>query len=247
VDGSAYVVELVAGLLYLPAAAYLLRLAARTGQLPEQLLGWNFACMGGSYILYAVPSGLSLEAETPWYLLGRIVYGIGCMLVAAFTRRVFRPTGRWAGVLVWCCVLVFSSGIALSCLTGDPAGFSLADPGFWLEWCAETVPYAWLTAEAVLARARARRRLRLGLSDPHLCNRFLLWGLFGALQLGSALIMVPLYSAYTLVGSFTSHMDVILGGFEITSVVMVWLAFAPPPAYRRWLEQLANPPDAEAF
>ena len=100
-DGSAYVVEFVAGLLYLPAAAYLLRLAARTGQLPERLLGWNFACMGASYLLYAAPSALSLEAETPWYLGGRIVYGVGCMLVAIFTRRVFRPTGRWPSVLVW--------------------------------------------------------------------------------------------------------------------------------------------------
>lgn len=240
-EDSAYVVELAAGLLYLPVAVYLLHLAGRTGQLPERLLGWNFACTGSSYVLYAVPGALSLEAETPWYLAGRIVYAIGCMLVATFARRVFRPRGRWPGAVVWCCVLACASGIAVSCLVGDPAGFSLADPGFWLEWCAETVPYVWLTVEAVLARTRAMRRLRVGLSDPHLCNRFLLWGLFGALQLSAAVLMLLLYAAYAFVGSFTGHMDVILGGFEIMSIAMVWLAISPPASYRQWIERLADP------
>jgi hypothetical protein len=127
-DGSAYIVELVAGLLYLPAAAPLLHLAARTGQLPERLLGWNFACMGSSYVLYAAPSVLSLEAETPWYAVGRVVYAVGCTLVAMFARRVFRPRGRWPGLVAWCRILVCAGGIAVSCLAGDPAGFSLADP-----------------------------------------------------------------------------------------------------------------------
>jgi hypothetical protein len=240
-EQNAYVVELVAGLLYLPAAALLLRLAARTGKRPERLLGLTFACMGISYLLYEVPYPLGLAAhELAFIVAGRLVYGAGCIAIALFTRAVFRARERWAGVAVWACAAVMLSGFAVSCATGNAAGDSLEDPGFWLEWTAQMFPALWLTAEGFLNRRSARRRLRIGLGDPHVYNRFLLWTLFGLAQLGSGFGMLWMYAAYAAEGYVSTEMDLMLGGFELASLALVWLAFAAPAFYRRWIERLAS-------
>jgi hypothetical protein len=243
VEDGAYIVSLVAGVLYLPAAVFLLRLAARTGRLPERLLGLCFACMGVSYLLYQAPEALDLAAiSVPFTVAGRLVYGAGCIAIAAFTRTVFRGGERWAGVAVWLCCALLVAGIAIGCATGDPLGVSFANPGFWLEWVAEMLPVAWLTAETFLQYGGARRRLRLGLCEPHVCNRFLLWGLFGTLQLGTGFAILWIYDAYAVLGHFSVAMDALLGGFEIASVAMIWLAFAPPAFYQRWIERRAPKP-----
>jgi len=239
-EDSAYMVELVAGLLYLPAAFLLLRLASRTGELPERLLGLTFACMGSSYLLYQAPYLPGLESfELHLSVAGRLVYGASCIVIAVFTREVFRPRERWAGAAVWACAGLFLVGFAIGCATGDAAGFSLENPGFWLEWVALMMPALWLTAEGLIHHRSARRRLRIGLSDPHVCNRFLLWGLFGAFQLGAGFVVLGMNAAYAAAGEVSAAMDVLLGGVEIASLTMVWLAFAPPAFYRRWIEYLA--------
>ena len=240
-EENAYVVELVAGLLYLPAAALLLRLAAQTGKLPERLLGIAFACMGGSYLLYEAPYPLGLESyELSFIVAGRLVYGASCILIALFTRAVFRARERWAGVAVWACAALMLSGFAIGCATGDTEGSSLENPGFWLEWVAQMLPALWLAAEGFVHHGSARRRLRLGLSDPHVCNRFLLWALFGVAQFGSGFALLWMYIAYASDGYISRTMDLMLGGLELGSLALVWLAFAAPASYRRWIERLAS-------
>jgi len=241
VEENAYIVELAAGLLYLPAAVLLLRRAARTGKLPERLLGLSFACLGGSYLIYEAPYPLGLGAhELPFIVAGRLVYGAGCIAIALFTRAVFRSGERWAGVAVWACAALMLSGFGIGCATGNAAGDSLENPGFWLEWVAQMFPALWLTAEGFLNHRSARRRLRIGLSDPHVCNRFLLWGLFGAAQLGTGFAMLWMYAAYASEGHVSNAMDLMIGGFELASLALVWLAFAAPAPYRRWIERLAS-------
>jgi hypothetical protein len=241
VEENAYVVELLAELLYLPAAALLLRLAAQTGKLPERLLGLTFTCMSGSYLLYEAPYFLGLEAyELQFVVAGRIVYGAGCITIAFFTRAVFRPRERWAGVAVGVCVALMLFGFALGCATGDLEGASLGNPGFWIEWGAQMFPTLWLAAEGFSHYRSAHRRLRIGLSDPHVCNRFLLWGLFGLAQLGSGVAVLWMYAVYTVDGHISIAADVMLGGVEIISIALVWLAFAAPAFYRRWIEHLTS-------
>jgi hypothetical protein len=241
VEENAYAVQLLAGLLYLPAAALLLRLAARTGKLPERLLGLTFACMAGAYLLYEAPYFLGLEAhELSFIVAGRIVYGAGCVAIALFTRAVFRARERWAGFAVWICAAIMILGFAIGCATGDAEGASLENPGFWLEWMAQMLPAAWLCWEGLAHHRSARRRLRIGLSDPHVCNRFLLWGLFGVVQLGTGFAVLWMYAAYASAGYIPAAMDFLLGGFELASLALVWLAFAAPACYRGWIERLAS-------
>jgi hypothetical protein len=64
----------------------------------------------------------------------------------------------------------------------------------------------------------------------------LLWGLFGALQLGLSIVVVFQYSAFDETNVFTPGWDLLYGLFSMTSVAMIWLAFFPPTFYRRWVE-----------
>ncbi|HEY5658666.1 MAG TPA: hypothetical protein VIY27_12835 [Myxococcota bacterium] len=245
-ENSAYIAEVVAGLLYLPVAYHLLQISTRTGQLPERLLGWAFACLGGSYLGYAIPHALRIEwLEVAAALSGRLAVSAGCVLVAVFSQRVFRAGQTWARAAVWGCAALMAAGALVGCLTGDIEGYSLANPGFWIEWTGQTLPIAWLTGEAFGQFLSARRRLKIGLADPLVCNRFLLWGVFGLLQLCTWLAVLPMYSAYAAAGHFSSGMDLLVGGFEIASLGLIWLAFTPPALYRRWIA-CAAPQASEA-
>ena len=102
--------------------------------------------------------------------------------VAFFTLRVFRAEAIWAKVLAGANVLLFVVGVSLSALGGDYEGYTVSNPWFWLEWCGYTLPYVWLTAEAILAYRRARKRQRIGLANAMVTNRYLLWALYGTLS-----------------------------------------------------------------
>jgi len=82
-----------------------------------------------------------------------------------------------------------------------------------------------------------RKRQALGLADPVVTNRFLMWGVGAALaSLGTGIATVtalltdvsPLESA-AIVGSSSAH------GFA--AAIAIWLAFLPPAPYQRWLRR----------
>ena len=66
--------------------------------------------------------------------------------------------GDRAGVSIW---------------EGDWGGFStLTSVGYWLVWVGETIPLVWVGVEGLACYTRAIKRVKLGLSDPLLANRF---------------------------------------------------------------------------
>ena len=67
-EDSAYLGELLAGVFYSVAGYRLLRLALRTQEKPERVLGLTFLLMGASFLLYQIPLVFQSEAvETPAY------------------------------------------------------------------------------------------------------------------------------------------------------------------------------------
>jgi len=245
VEENAYIGELLAGFFYLLAGIRLLRLASRTGEAPERILGGMFLCTGISFLVYQLSVVIENEAFwTPCNFAGRVLYLPAAFLLAVFTWRVFRPTSRWALALVCACGVLLVGGVTGSVLVGDWEGFSVSSRWFWLEWLGYTLPFGWAAAESLIQCARARRRLRLGFSDPLVCNRLLLWGMFGTAQVVTSLGTLGQYAAYERASVFTIGWDLMLGAFEILSVGLIWLVFFPPARYRAWVEKRAAIADA---
>jgi hypothetical protein len=235
---DAYIVEALAGALYLPVAARLLWRAAKTGQAPERLLGATLGFYGLSYLLFELPELFDVGSlETALYFLGRVALDAGTYLIALFTRRVFRPREAWAEGLSMFVAFLFVAGLSLSAIQGDWQGAGMNGVGFWLEWIAQLIPCAWVCAEGLIHYRLSERRRALGLSDRTTSHRFLFWGVYGIAQIGATVLILPMYIAYERDGHISASMDAMLGGAEMLSIAVVWLVFYPPARYRRWLEQ----------
>jgi hypothetical protein len=245
-EGHAYIGELLGGIVYLIAGVRLLRMGQRTGETPERLLGATFLFMGVSAELYVLPT-LPLFATlwTPLNFAARVIYLPAPVLLVLFTGRVFRPETRWTALLAWGTGVLVIAGVGGSAMVGDWEGFSVSNRWFWLEWFGYAWPFGWAGAEALVQHVRARRRVRLGLSERMVCNRLLLWAWFGVLQVCSALVILPQYAQYERDNLFTATWDMLYGSFVIGSLVMIWLVFFPPVVYRRWIAGAESPALAE--
>jgi hypothetical protein len=239
---AAFILELLAGIFFVIAAVPLLRLARRTQQVPERLLGVAFLLMGVSYLFYEIPFALENEALlVPFSLVGRLLWNASVVTIAAFTRVVFHRDQRWAGALVWGIVILLLTGLAISAHHGDLEGMApIGNPGFWLEWVGQVIPFVWIAADALTEYTTARRRARIGLSDPLVSNRYLLFAGFGLVQLATVVLLIPMYVGYETDNSgFTDSMDQLLGSLEMLTIAIVWIAFFPPRFYRGWIERRA--------
>jgi hypothetical protein len=235
-EGHAYIGELLAGVVYLIAGIRLLRLSRRTGEAPEQLLGTCFIAIAASAFSYVLPNLSWFESLwTPLNFAGRVFVIPYSVIFALFTWRVFRPAARWGGWLVWATAILLVVGVGGSAVGGDWEGFSISSGWFWLEWVGYTLPFGWAGSETFAQYSLARRRVRLGLCDPLVCNRYLLWALFGTLQVGLSLVVLPQYAEYETTNQFTAMWDALYGTIEVFSLVMIWLVFFPPNSYQRWI------------
>lgn len=233
--------EFFAGIIYLVVAARLFQRGQRNGESAERLLAGAFLFYGLSSVLYSMGTASAYAAMTPALnFAGRVVYCPTPLLVAMFTRQVFRKEESWAASLVWMSPFMLAVGIGGSIIfRGDWEGFSPGSPWFWVEWLGYTYPFAWAGTEAFLQYSQARRRVKLGLCDPIVCNRFLLWALFGALQVCAYLVLFPQYAIYESENSLSAAFDITYGGLLIGSIVMVWLVFFSPSLYKRWINRSA--------
>jgi hypothetical protein len=235
-EDQPFVGELVAGIAYLTAGVRMLRLSQRTGEAPERLLGVAFALMGTSYLFYMTPVVFGSESlSIPLTFAGRIAFDVGIVPFALFTRTVFRSDESWATWIVCGCAVLIAVGVTCSLLAGDAEGMTLSNGWFWLEWVGYTIPSVWMSVEAFLAYAGAKKRARIGLSDALVANRFLLWAFHGLFGVAACLTVILLYSGYAEARALTAVADRLLGCMEMGSVVTLWLVFFPPARYRNWI------------
>jgi len=107
------------------------------------------------------------------------------------------------------------------------------------EWVGYTAPCAWLCGEAALYRRGAQKRARLGLVQPIVVNRYLLLAILGVLQ--TLACLSDLSFAYEISNdqAVSTVSNLLLGGTEIASVMVLWVAFFPPTFYANWITQRA--------
>jgi len=158
----------------------LLRLASRTRALPEFAMGLGFLLggfLGFLFILIGNPAagtGMSVATSELLFRLGISLVGVGVSCTYIFVWKTFRPGSSTARGLTF-------AGIA--CILGSLWAIwngtieeALLSP---LNIFGEVVRMAgmvWGCTEALRYYASMKRRLALGLADPVVTNRFLLWG-----------------------------------------------------------------------
>jgi len=232
---GAWIGEFIAGIFYLIVGFRLARLASRTGERPERLLSAMFVFSGLSYILYIIPMAIPIDALwTPFSFAGRVTYLPAPVLIALFTREVFRSNARLSTWMVWASSVLLIVGVGVSAILGDWEGYSLGNPFFWFEWAGYTIPFAWAGLEAFGQYRSSLRRQRLGLCDRLVCNRLLLWSLWGVLNVTLSVVLVFMYAEFETTNVFSGLYDGLTGVIEFFAIGMIWFVFFPPRFYRKW-------------
>jgi len=254
-------VTLVNLLLSLAIGFRLYRLAWREGGFgPEFWLAsfFLFAAFLGAGLNISVYAGLADPSLALSPLHGSLVlaastftYCLGTAGLHLFTWLTFRRESASArAVAAVGCLLV----AAAACAQALTEGFAVkVFPGiaYWGFYLARVAPYYWLAAESLRYYAAARRRLRLGLADPLVTNRFLLLGLWAVAWAAMGFSDIVARGIYVMVSGSTTEVrldtagPIILVTIAITSAfgtlaaVTLGLSFFPTRAYRRFLESRA--------
>jgi hypothetical protein len=239
-EENAYITSIVAGTFYLIASLRLIRLNRRTHERPELLLGVYFGFSGAYYLVYNLPSIFGFPSWSPafeWWVI-EWIYVLGVFPYLFFLRSVFRPEAAWAGALVGFCSVLLLVGTVMGGVDGT-AIYSLDNPWFLVQWVGYTLPTAWMCWEALLSRQGARKRVRLGLCEPIVANRYLLLALFGGFQFLACLADLSIAADISGSQAVSLISDALLGGSEIASVAVLWLAFFPPRFYTNWITRRA--------
>jgi hypothetical protein len=244
IAGSFYLVSTYAFVLFcMVLGVRLVRLSLRNSARPELYLGSALFLMGGVgygiLITMSFARGWFGEAGMVWIpgvsLLGKALHDVGVLCMIAFILTVFRPIETWARALAAAMAAAIVVGYVGHAFAG---GFKTITQSawYWLGFATIGTLPLWNATEAFLYHGQMQRRAALGLADPMVVNRFLLWGIasiFSALAVWTvsipSLLQLPIDRQMSL-APFTLSITAIWG---IGSIGSYWLAFFPPAWYAR--------------
>ena len=226
------IVHNVLWLLIVALGVKLIRTGARARSWPEALLGLALLATGPGVSL--LQTGLAaLDADL--LRVGLFLVSFGSCCISAFAVITFRPETPWARGLLGLFVLGYAAGLwhQLGALEQLTAGVSRPSPVFI---GARFVGFAWCAYEAARYRGMYVKRLAIGLADPVIANRFLLYAVWTA-ALAAMPVMMGLSLLLDQTGT-TWRMGLTVGARVVGVVVLIsmWLIFMPPRAYLRFIE-----------
>ena len=251
--GSLYLLGTLAFVLVsLVIGVRLVALSRRTGERPELYLGLGIlgtAVLGYGMQIASVmarggPAGTTV---TPLIVgltfFGRLLHDAGLTLILVFVLTVFHPgkLGPRIGVgLAVACMWIGMCGVGL---TGGFQDLLHRNTFWWMEFAVIWTYPLWGAWESFRYHGRMKKRARIGLADPLVANRFLLWGLaslgtFAATWLASWTTLLPDPEMALPYQTFSYLSTATVG---ICTVTAYSLAFLPPAWYRRWVAQAVAP------
>jgi hypothetical protein len=244
---SALVPIVIFGLVATGVGVRLLGLWWQTRQLPELAIGLGMVML--SFV--AVPlTALGRAPDTAATPLGRyaFVVGIGATVIglglnSVFVWRVYRPKQGWAAALVVATfggLMVCGVGMAHAELTGRALSDILIGSRPWSIGLMVLLglTYLWGGVESMLYHSALRRRLAIGLVDPVLVNRFLLWSVANMTTVVLACGLVIAGRRGVMIARDPAGLSAIAVAGVVMSVTW-WLTFFAPESYRRWVRDRA--------
>ena len=239
-EENAFIMEAIAAVVFAVVGVRLYLLSRRTRQLPEYFVALAFLLWALGYAIYDIPYLFTEDDQSVAPFFGYsslLLFNLGGIAFALFTRETFRKQQRWAGWLVVAIVVCLVLGATGSAWVGDWEQVEpFANPGYWPQTVGGIAPPIWMAIEGLVHYASARKRLKLGLCAPLTCHNFLLWGLAGALWAGLEIVVVVQDFVYLSAGDWSEVLGIANGLLEIVPIGMVWLVFFAPAGYRRWVE-----------
>jgi hypothetical protein len=251
-EGALAIALGISQLLYLVTVSTLgirlMSLAVRTRKLPESFLAVHFIlCCGLGYLLLMIslpaahqPGLLPPQAITPMIGVGHLLCCVGVFAGVCFNYLVFRPGQTWALRLVWLSAITMTTGYVGYGLTGGFSTGRFAGVWFWLFYGTYIAAAAWVMVEPLRYHGVMRRRLRLGLADPLVANRFVLWGSgsvcrFAMLVTGAVppALFERIPSELWPNVAWLTFIAVAIAGLGLS--VAYWLTFFPTRAYVRFV------------
>ena len=237
VNASTAVAALVGSLVGLR----LLALARRTGRMPELAIGlglFSYAALAQAshFLTLALGEDAAPELRVGVAALRLAGYVVTLGGLSVFTWQVFGADSRWRKLLAsGVCLAGLVSAVAIVHhlwiqYTGGPK-----PPVIWgvLLGVSFLVGFAWTSAEALRYHGLMRRRSALGLADPVIANRFLVWG--AGAGLSTALTVVPVLMS--MAGRSDDPLSLLATtAAGLVNAVVWWLSFMPPAAYLRWIQ-----------
>jgi hypothetical protein len=233
-----FIVSLVVGV-------RLVALWQRTRQLPELLIGIGVLGIGpigfGAMMLGATmlargasPEGLTVQGI---FALGTATVIVGVIAKCVFNWRVYRPDSLAAKVAIGAIGLALATLYVRAGLYHAFIPTTAVDGPALLQSLLQVSALLWGSAEALHYWSRMRRRAALGLADPVVANRFLLWS-FGAGAAGVGTAIGAAVSWHTGLASLQIPWVVASSSAHgLAAAIAMWLAFMPPRAYTAWIRQ----------
>jgi len=229
----------------------LLRLWRRSRLAPELAIGASFLLAGVIGYLATIlgnpaTPGLDPAGTHTLLVIGLALISCGVSLNYFFVWKVFRPASGCAQALFWLATGALAATVVP--LSGSPTTPPEVGPVTTLGDLVRIGGGAWGAFEALRYYVLMRRRLRIGLAEPALSNRFLLWGLAccatAAIFLATSTLARQQLSPVDL--GLTPGMAVFVSLFTLATATAQWLAFLPPAAYLRWIAGRAPQTEAAA-
>ena len=230
----------VAGLLSLCCVSVavgvkLLLLARRTHGYPELSLGLFFLLGGGIGYPLSAAAPMSGSWQPFMAALSSLFCGSSQLMLFLFTARVFHDDRGWAraGVamgVVLC--LAYILGYSISQVSAKTPEDLLRSTMVWggVSLVMAASGYGWTSLASLRQYALQRRRLALGLADPVVTNRILLWGLMGATTIAIVIFDATLlYTGASFAREVLIPLVTCAGGLMVA--VFLTLAFFPPGVY----------------
>jgi hypothetical protein len=205
------------------------------------------------YLGLADPSlALNPLAASVVLALSGISYGVGTLGIYVFTWLTFRRDSALGrnGVIVGCVALL--AAYVAQWLTEGFAVKAFPGPAYWCFYLARVAPYYWLTVESLSYWTGARKRVRIGLADPMVTNRFLLLGLWALCWATMGFSDIVARSIYWHVTGGIAEIDIhaaspiimttvaVTGALGACAAVTIALTFFPTRGYRRFIESRAH-------
>lgn len=224
--------------------ARLLLLYRRLKQPPELFLGLAYllaGTLGWAVLLVGALTTSPGQHVSEKYQAFSVVMGdLGTFCFYLFVWYVFRRDSAVAKALLALAALALVVSLAADTFVrgvtyGPPPGTVSTIAGS----IARAFVFPWMAWEALGSYSAFRRRARVGLGNPLVQNRLLLWGLSALATFGISGTATALYWTASDVADAVvkqNRATGLYGALGAVSALLLWLAFFPPERYQRFIE-----------